>query len=229
MSDTVPNHIGFILDGNRRWAKQNNLPTLEGHRRGSKVFEEVALHAFKRGVKNVSGFVFSSENWNRTDEEVGYLMNLVVKAVEDYLETFHREGIKIVILGRRNGLRSKVLKAIKKAEETTVNNSKGTLGLCFNYGGKEEIVDAVKNIVNSNLSVDEIDITTLDDNMYCPEMPNIDLLIRTSGEKRLSGFMMWRMAYAELHFIDKYWPDYSAQDLDEAIDCYGDRERRFGC
>ncbi|MFO0920520.1 MAG: polyprenyl diphosphate synthase [Candidatus Saccharimonadales bacterium] len=228
MSGIVPNHIGFILDGNRRWAQEHNLLTLEGHRRGAEVFEEIALYSFKRGIKNVTGFVFSTENWQRTDEEVGYLMNLVVKAVENYLETFHEEGIRIVILGRRDGLRAKVLRAIKKAEEKTAKNTTGTLGLCFNYGGQNEIVDAVKSIVSDSMKPEDIDVTTVSNNLYAPELPDVDLVVRTSGEKRLSGFMMWRCAYAELSFCDKYWPDYSKGDLDEALKVYGASNRRFG-
>jgi undecaprenyl diphosphate synthase len=229
MSQTIPTHIGFILDGNRRWSKENNLPTLEGHKRGSEVFQDVALHAFKKGVKNVTGFVFSSENWQRTDEEVGYLMGLVVKAVENYLDTFNKEGIKIVVLGRRDGLRAKVLKAIKKAEETTANNANGTLGLCFNYGGQDEIVDAVKQIVKSNVDPQKIDRDLISNYMYGSELPDLDLIIRTSGEQRTSGFMLWRSTYAEMMFNDKYWPAYSREDLDKDLKCYADRERRFGC
>ncbi len=223
-----PVHLGFILDGNRRWAKEQGLPTLEGHKRGSEVFQEIALHAFKRGVTCVSGFVFSTENWQRTEEEVGYLMRLVSKAVDNYLETFHAEGIKIVILGRRDGLRARVLKSIQKAEETTKNNTKGTLALCFNYGGKDEIVDAVKQIVDSGLDSSQISTETVSENLYHPELPDIDMLIRTSGEQRLSGFMLWRAAYAELYFCNKFWPAFTTEDLDKVLECYGSRERRFG-
>jgi len=230
MSETaiMPTHVGFILDGNRRWAKEQGLPTLEGHKQGSEVFKEIALHAFERGVQYVSGFVFSTENWKRTEEEVGYLMGLVSNAVENYLDTFHKEGVRIVILGRRDGLRNKVLKAIQKAEETTKENTRGTLALCLNYGGQDEIVDAVKNIVESGLGSSLVTAEIVDQNIYAPQIPPLDLLIRTSGEQRTSGFMLWRAAYAELYFCDKYWPSFSVSDLDGALDCYGYRERRFG-
>lgn len=230
MSETViaPTHVGFILDGNRRWAKEQGLPTLEGHQQGSEVFKEIALHAFERGVQYVSGFVFSSENWKRTEEEVGYLMGLVTKAVENYLDTFHKEGVRIVILGRRDGLRNKVLKAIQKAEEATKDNTKGTLALCFNYGGQDELVDAVKQIVESGVDSSDITPEFIQKNLYAPEVPPIDLMIRTSGEQRTSGFMLWRAAYAELYFCNKYWPSFTIEDLDGALDCYGARERRFG-
>ncbi len=226
MSEAIPNHLGIILDGNRRWATKNNLPLLEGHKKGAQVFEELALHAFNRGVKFVTGYVFSTENWQRTDEEVGYLMALVSKAVEDYLDVFHKEGIRIVILGRRDGLRSKVLKAITRAEETTADNTKGMLALCFNYGGQEEIVDSVNSMIAEG--VREISKKDIEDNLYGPDLPNVDLLIRTSGEQRTSGFMLWRSPYAELYFSDVLWPDFTTSDLDNAFVSYSNRERRFG-
>ncbi len=228
MSDemALPTHIGIILDGNRRWAKEQGMPTLEGHRQGAEVFREVALHGFHQGIKNITGYIFSTENWQRTEEEVGYLMNLVTKAVESYLDTFHKEGIRIVILGRRDGLRAKVLQAIKQAEDKTRNNSKGTLALCFNYGGQEEIADAVQ----SALSNKETEITpdTISKYLYQPGIPPLDLVIRTSGEQRISGFMLWRAAYAELYFTDTFWPAFTSDDLDKAIATYVKRERRFG-
>lgn len=228
MSEVIPAHIGFILDGNRRWATEQGLATLEGHRQGSENFRIIALEAFRRGVHYVSGYVFSSENWQRTEEEVGYLMSLVSKAVEDYLETFHNEGVKIIVLGRRDGLRSKVLKAITRAEEVTKDNTKGTLALCFNYGGKQEIVDAVTLAAEKGENMNMINKITLDKYIYHPEVPAMDLLIRTSGEQRLSGFMLWRSTYAELYFSDKYWPAFDADDLEHALDWYINRERRLG-
>lgn len=227
-SQSVPAHIGFILDGNRRWARENGLKTLEGHKKGLENLNEIAKYSFKRGVTFVSAYVFSIENWKRTEEEVGYLMSLVTKALDDYLDTFHEEGIKIVILGRRDGLRSKVLKAINKAEETTCNNTNGTIGLCFNYGGQEEIADAVQRIIS--LKPDTKDVTTelISSYIYGPEIPPIDLVIRTSGEQRLSGFMLWRASYAELLFTNKHWPAFTTNDLDESLEWYANRERRFG-
>lgn len=226
MSDvTLPQHVGIILDGNRRWAKQQGLPALEGHRRGSAVFKDIALHAFECGVHNVTAYVFSHENWERTDEEVGYLMQLVIKAVEQYLNEFEERGIKLVILGRRDGLRQKVLNAIKRAEDKTKDNTKGTLALCFNYGGRQEIVDAAQQVVDAGNSLTPQSISSA---LYQPEVPDLDLVIRTSGEQRLSGFMLWRAAYAELYFSDKMWPAFTAADFDEALQAYADRERRFG-
>lgn len=224
--DRKLSHLGIILDGNRRWAKENNVPTLEGHRRGMEVFKDVSLAAFDNGIEFVSAYIFSTENWNRTKEEVSYLMNLVIKAVERHLDTFHKAGIRLVHLGSRENLNKSVLDAIDRSVEKTKANTKGTLALCFNYGGKEEISDAV----NAAMKDGKKHITPVDieQNLYAKDIPEIDLVIRTSGEQRLSGFMLWRAAYAEFLFIEKYWPDFTAEDLKGAIDCYQDRERRFG-
>lgn len=229
MSDQViPTHVGLILDGNRRWAKERGLPTLEGHRQGAETFRKISLTAFDRGVKYVSAYTFSTENWQRTEEEVGYLMKLLIKAVEKHLKSFHEAGIKVVVLGRREGLDKNVLKAIEKTEQLTRNNTRGTLALCFNYGGKAEIVDAVKKIVASGAAPNDVDVDTLTANMYSPEVPEIDLLIRTSGERRTSGFMLYRSEYAELYFTDTMWPDFDESELDKAITDYTQRKRRFG-
>ncbi len=222
------NHVGVILDGNRRWAKQQGIPTLEGHRRGAEVFKDISLAAFDKGVKYLSAFIFSTENWTRTEEEVSYLMKLVVKAVEKYLEEFHRRGIKIVVIGSRNEIHEAVLKAIKKTEDRTKNNTAGTLVLCFNYGGQQEIIDATKKILAENHPPEEVTTELFEQNLYSPEIPPVDLLIRTSGEQRTSGFMLWRAAYAELLFSEKLWPDYTVNDFDEALSDFNKRQRRFG-
>lgn len=225
---SVPIHLGLILDGNRRWAKARGLPTLEGHRQGAETFKTISLAAFDRGVKVVSAYVFSTENWSRTEEEVGYLMKLVIKAVERHLKVFHKAGIKIVLLGRREGLEDAVLKAIERAELQTKDNTRGTLALCFNYGGREELVDAVKSVVSDGLKPEEITADTIQQHLYHPEVPDIDLLIRTSGEHRTSGFMFYRSEYAELYFTDTMWPDFDEAALDKALNDYARRQRRFG-
>lgn len=227
MSDisSVPAHVGIILDGNRRWAKQQGLPTLEGHRRGAETFKEIALHAFEKGVGTVSAYIFSNENWQRTEEEVGYLMQLVIKAVDQYLDEFHERGIKVVILGRREGLRKKVVESIVHTESKTADNTGGTLALCFNYGGQEEIADAAAQLAATK---QEITSENLSLAMYKPEVPNLDLIIRTSGEQRLSGFMLWRSPYAELYFTPTLWPAFTPADFDFALTDYANRQRRFG-
>jgi undecaprenyl diphosphate synthase len=229
MTDTIlPTHLGLILDGNRRWAKANGLPTLEGHRQGAEVFREIALAAFEKGVSYLTAYVFSNENWSRTEEEVDYLMKLVIRATEKYLDTFHKAGIRVVTLGRRDNISQDVIDSIERTEAKTKDNTEGTLALCFNYGGQEELVDAAKSLVTQGLSPSDITVDVLRSGLYHPEIPDIDLLIRTSGEHRVSGFMLYRTAYSELYFTDKYWPDFNSKDLDEALAAYTQRERRYG-
>jgi len=222
----VPRHLGIILDGNRRWAKAQGLKTLEGHQRGAEVFREIVYAAFDRGVSYVSAFVFSTENWQRTQEEVSYLMGLVLKVIDKYLDEFHQKGIKILILGSQEGLDKKTTAALAQTVEKTANNTNGTVALCFNYGGQQEIIDAIKQLPDDQ----KVDLTPdkFEQYLYSNEVPSVDLLIRTSGENRTSGFMLWRAAYAELMFIDKFWPDFTIADLDNVLADYAKRNRRFG-
>ena len=226
--ESVPKHLGLILDGNRRWAKSKGLPTVEGHRQGAEALKTVALAAFNKGIKYVSVYAFSTENWQRTEDEVGYLMKLLVKAVEKHLQTFDDAGIKIVVLGNRDGLDKSVLAALTRTEAKTQNNDGGTLALCFNYGGTQELVEAVQSIVASGIDAKSIDSKTIAGALYVPEVPDIDLLVRTSGEHRTSGFMLYRAAYAELYFTDTLWPDFDEVALDSALSEYAQRQRRFG-
>lgn len=221
----LPNHVGIILDGNRRWAKARGLPSLEGHRQGGEVFKQIVGHAFNSGINYVSAYVFSAENSGRSRKEVSYLMDLVTQAVGQYLEEFDERGIKIVILGRRSGLRRRVLAAIKRAEQQTMSNTNGTLALCFNYGGHEEIVDAANQLLDETRPITP---ENLYQTMYEPDIPDIDLIIRTSGEQRLSGFMLWRASYAELFFSPVMWPAFTTDDFDSAINDYKNRTRRLG-
>lgn len=221
-----PEHVGIILDGNRRWAKKSGTDSLRGHQQGSEVFKKVSLHLFERGIKYVSAYIFSVENWRRKSEEIDYLMFLLIKAVEMHLDEYHRRGIRIKILGSRETIKPAVLKAIERTEGKTANNSFGTLALCFNYGGKQELVDAAKSVIAAGEDISEESIGR---HLYAPEVPEIDLLVRTSGEQRLSGFMMWRAQYAELLFEQKLWPDVKVADVDSWIDEYNKRSRRFGC
>lgn len=227
-ASTKPFHVGIVLDGNRRWAKARGLPTLEGHRQGAENFKDIALKAFGKGVTHLSAFVFSTENWSRTKEEVGYLMKLVVKATEKYLADFHRAGIKILVMGERGKLEKSVLQAIERTEAKTAANTGGTLVLCFNYGGQQEIVHAVREIIRQHIPAASVNAETIATNLYCPEVPPLDLMIRTSGEQRTSGFQLWRAAYSELAFTDKLWPDFTEQDLDTILADYRKRSRRFG-
>lgn len=223
----LPKHVGLILDGNRRWAKEQGLDTLKGHQRGAELFKKISLHLFEKGVNFVTAYVFSTENWQRKAEEVDYLMRLVIKAFEMHLEDYNKKGIRIKILGSREKLRKDVLKAVERTEEKTANNTNGTLAICFNYGGKQEIVEAVRELVSSGEEVTE---QAISDHVYAgSEIPDIDLIVRTSGEQRLSGFMTWRAQYAELLFEQKYWPAVTEKDADMWLDEYAKRQRRFGC
>ena len=224
----VPRHVGIILDGNRRWARENNISPLEGHSHGLKRVEQVAREAFKLGVETLSLFVFSTENWHRTPREVNHLMKLFTRYFKRESLRLIKEGFRLKIAGRDNGLSDEIKRAIAKIEDMSAKNEGPTVVLCFNYGGQVEILDMVKNIVKKGLKPDKIDMQTLQDELYLPEVPDLDLVIRTSGEQRLSGFQLWRTAYAEMLFVDKYWPDFTPLDLRSAIGAYCRRNRRFG-
>lgn len=227
-SSSVPNHIGFILDGNRRWARDQGLPTLEGHRKGYDTLKTIAEAAFDKGVKFVSAFVFSTENWSRSKDEVDYLMNLAMKiAVKDSKEMI-KENIKIVVMGIEDKVPPKLIKAWRDAEEDSKNNTGGTLALCFNYGGTRELVDATRAIITEGTKPEDVNDDMIAQHLYHPEVPDIDLMIRTSGEMRISNFMLWRVRYAELYFSDKHWPAFSKEDFDMALEEFSRRNRRFG-
>ncbi|MFY9228454.1 MAG: polyprenyl diphosphate synthase [Candidatus Microsaccharimonas sp.] len=224
----IPRHVGYIIDGNRRWAKKHGLPTYEGHLAGYNAVKEVAFATLEQGVQFMSVYVFSSENWKRSQEEVKALMSLVLRLFTTDSKMFDENNIKLKVLGMREGLDTKIVKAIDKLEERTKNNTAGTLAVCMNYGGQREIVDAVKKIVQSGIDADKIDETLIAENLYGSEVPPVDVIIRTSGEKRLSNFMLWRSAYSELIFMDKMWPDMTKDDVTAIIKEYSRRHRRFG-
>lgn len=227
-SITVPVHLGLILDGNRRWARDQGLPTLEGHRKGYENLKTIARHAFEKGVKYVSAYIFSTENWDRSKEEVDYLMSLAMKiAIKDSKELI-KENIKIVVLGVEEKVPPKLIKAWRDTEEDSKNNTGGVLALCFNYGGTREITDAVQAIVTSGISANEVTEEVIAEHLYHPEIPDVDLMVRTSGEQRLSNFMLWRMRYAEMYFAPMHWPALTTADLDDAFTEYTNRNRRFG-
>lgn len=230
MSDSsiIPAHVGFILDGNRRWAKQQGLPAFEGHRLGFENLKTVTEHAFKKGVKYVSAYIFSTENWNRAREEVDYLMGLALKIATKDAKQLIKKNVRVVVLGVHDNVPPKVSKALRQAEADSENNTGGTLALCFNYGGLREITDAVKSIITSGTAAQDVTQETISQHLYHPEVPAVDLLIRTSGEKRISNFMLWRAAYAELYFTNTYWPDFGIIELDKALNQYTKRNRRFG-
>jgi undecaprenyl diphosphate synthase len=225
---TVPRHIGFIMDGNRRWATERGLAAFRGHEAGVDALERVADACFDAGVQYMTAYTFSIENWSRTKEEVNFLMGLVTKILTKYVKKFNQKGIRIEIIGTREKLSKKVIAAIESAEESTKTNTRGTLALCFNYGGRQEIVDTLRNIVSSGVDIATITAENVVDYLYKPHIPPCDLIVRTSGENRLSGFMMPRSEYAELVFDTKYWPDLDARDVSGYIAEFTSRTRRFG-
>ena len=224
----MPAHLGLILDGNRRWARERGLQPFEGHRRGYLRLKNIAIASFDRGIKYVSAFVFSTENWNRSDSEVAYLMDLLQWVASYETRNLHKKNVKVKFIGLKSGLRPEIVKAIEKAESLTSQNTHGTLILCLNYGGQQEIADAAASLISNGTKASEVTPELIAKHLYDPSLPPIDLIIRTSGEQRLSGFMLWSAAYAELKFVLKNWPAFTVADLDAALTDYAKRERRYG-
>ncbi len=218
-------HLGIIADGNRRWAKERGLPSIEGHKKGLDVIEELVEAAAKSGIKYLTFYVFSTENWGRKESEVSYIMNLAESRILKYAESMRENNSKMVILGSKNHVSPKLLAAIEEAEKITAGCDGITVGFCFNYGGELEIADAANAVVSSGA---EITPETIRKHLYHPEIPVLDMVVRTSGEKRISGFMLWRASYAEFMFMEKYFPDMGAADIKKILEEYNNRNRRFG-
>ena len=223
--DKIPNHIGFIMDGNRRWAKTHGLPTYEGHLAGYNRVKDVVRASVDAGVKYVSFYAFSTENWDRTEKEISYLMKLFMRMFTSDLDEVVGENVRIVIAGTDERLDKKVIQAARDAEAKTAGNTRATVMLCFNYGGQKEIVDAVKKLAASGEEISEEGISK---HLYAPDVPPCDIIVRTSGEQRLSNFMLWRAAYSELMFVDQHWPDMGPNDVKDVIKEYNSRSRRYG-
>ncbi len=230
--ENLPQHIAIIMDGNRRWAKAKGLPVAFGHKEGAKTLEKIVRYAKKVGIKYITVYAFSTENWKRNEEEVSTLMNLMQSYLDDYSKRADSENIKVNILGSRQKLSEKMINSVEKCMEKTKNNTGITFNIALNYGGRDEIVKAVKNIAqkvqNDEMKLEDITEQTISDNLYTKNQPDPDLLIRTSGEIRLSNFLPWQLVYAEFVFIEKNWPDFNEKDLDEAIEIYQKRNRKFG-
>lgn len=225
--EIIPNHVAIIMDGNGRWAKKRNLPRSLGHKAGSENLKKLGLHIFKRGVRVLSVYAFSTENFKRSPEEIDYLMNLFVKNFKKELKVFAENNIRVVFSGRKEPLRSDVLEAMDEVVEATKENTGGIFNICLNYGSQYEIVDAVKRIVSEKRDVSELTPKEFEKYLY-QELPPIDFLIRTSGEYRLSNFMMYQLAYAEFYFTDCLFPDFDDKKFDEALQIFQNRDRRFG-
>ncbi|MDR2336754.1 MAG: di-trans,poly-cis-decaprenylcistransferase [Candidatus Nomurabacteria bacterium] len=220
-------HVGYIVDGNRRWAKARGLPSIQGHKKGFEVLKEIVEVTFERGVKFVTAFIFSTENWNRSKEEVDYLMHLFESYFDREVKKLHKKDIRVVFLGSRTkNVSKKLVGLMEKGEELTKNNRSGTLGLCFNYGGQLEIAEACQKIVDSG--VKKVTTKLIDKYIYHAEIPPMDMLVRTSGEQRISNFMLWRISYAEMMWVEKFWPDMAVGDVDAILNEYASRQRRHG-
>ena len=224
--ETKIRHLGIIMDGNRRWAKTRGLPPFEGHRAGYKKIEEMLNWCRDAGIKVLTLFAFSTENWQRPKEEVDFLMKLFLLTLTRDIKKLHKNNVCVRVIGRREGLPEKLKEAVKKSEEMTKNNDGGTLNLAINYGGRPELVDAFKKIIANPPK--EITEETISENLYTADLPDPDLIIRTSGEQRLSGFLLWQSAYSELLFINHHWPEFSKEDFDAALADFINRQRRFG-
>ena len=230
--ENLPKHIAIIMDGNRRWAKAKGKSTSYGHKEGAKTLEKVVRHANKIGLEYITVYAFSTENWKRAEEEVKALMLLFQTYLDDYSKRADTENIKVQIIGNISGLSPKMQESIKKCMKRTEKNTGTTFNIALNYGGRDEIIHAVKNIAekvkNNEINIEDITEQTISDNLYTANQPDPDLLIRTSGEIRLSNFLPWQLVYTEFVFVDKMWPDFSEEDLDNTIEIYQKRNRKFG-
>ena len=227
----IPHHLAIIMDGNRRWAKEKGLSAFEGHRQGLKIVERIGEWCIKQGVKILTLYAFSTENWNRSRVEVDMLMKLFSRALNlrnSYMKNLHKNGIKLCVFGQKERLSKKLQKLITKAEESTKNNKKGILNLAISYGGRAEILEAVKKIIKKKISPKEIDEKCFEENLWTAGIPAPDLIIRTGGEMRLSGFLLWQAAYTEFYFCKRYWPAFTEKDLNQALEEYDKRKRSFG-
>lgn len=229
---TLPNHIAIIMDGNGRWAKQKGLMRAFGHESGTKSVKTTVENCAKLGIKNLTLFAFSTENWNRPKLEVDTLMQLLVSSLRKEISALQENNIKLNAIGNLTNLPTKVQKELNEVIHKTSNNSRMTLTLALSYGAREELIQVVKKIAhkvkNNIISEDSIDESIINQHLYTHNLPDVDLVIRTSGEHRVSNFLLWQIAYAEFYFIDVLWPDFSEKHLYEAIINYQKRERRFG-
>lgn len=221
-------HIAIIMDGNRRWAKEKFLPSAMGHQKGVDSLRNTMRLFDKFGIKYLTVYAFSTENWNRKKEEVEFLMGLLAKTLLNELDDMHQENVKITFLGDISKLNKNLIEIVEKAQEKTQNNTGVNLNIAFNYGSRDEIVNAVKSIVEQGLSPDEITEQTITDRLYTKNIPDPDLLIRTGGEKRISNYLLWQLAYSEIYVTDAYWPEFGKEELIKAILEFEKRNRRFG-
>ena len=230
--DKLPEHVAIIMDGNGRWARKHKLSVSKGHRQGTETLREIIRHTDDLGIKALSRYAFSTENWKRSEEEVAALMHLILDFFASEIDELDAKNVRILILGDKSGLPEKQRETLKEAERRTEKNTGLRLNIAVNYGGRAELVKAAREIamlaVNGSLPVDAITEETISDHLYTRGQPDVDLLIRTSGEQRLSNFLLYQNAYAEFVFPEILWPDFTVHDYDLALDAYAHRERRFG-
>lgn len=228
----LPNHVALIMDGNGRWAQRRGLPRSAGHRAGAENFKKIVRYASSRGIRYLSIYAFSTENWNRPKEEVGTLITLFIQYLDEALRDFVGENIRVLFSGEREPLPPKLQELMGRVEDTSRDKTGMTLIVCLNYGGRCELKDAVRvlarQVRDGALQPDEIEEETISGALYCPEVPDPDVIVRPSGEYRLSNFLLWQSAYSELVFMDVLWPDFTPDRFDEAIAAYQKRNRRFG-
>ncbi|HEY8807010.1 MAG TPA: polyprenyl diphosphate synthase [Candidatus Limnocylindria bacterium] len=226
--NAIPRHIAIVMDGNRRWARGHHLPAIAGHRQGVETIRRTVRAARDRGVEYVTLYSFSTENWKRDPDEVGGLMKLLEETIRRETPTLVQDGVRLRIIGRLSELSDGVRRAMDESARATDAGTNGTMTIAFNYGGRAEIVDAVKRLVADGVPADRIDEQAIAARLYAPEHPDPDLLIRTGGELRVSNFLLWEVAYAEMWATDVLWPDFAVEHLDAALTSYARRERRFG-
>ena len=230
--ENLPKHIAIIMDGNRRWAKAKKLPIAMGHKEGAKTLEKIVRHANKLGIEYLTVYAFSTENWKRAEDEVKSLMLLLQSYIEEYSKRANSENIKVQFLGDTSAFSEKMQIGIKNCIERTKNNTGVVFNIALNYGGRAEIIRAIKEISNkvkeNEIQIEDIDEELVSKNLYTNGMPDPDLLIRTSGEIRLSNFLPWQLVYTEFLFVKKNWPDFLEKDLEDAIEVYQKRTRKFG-
>ena len=230
--DKLPEHVAIIMDGNGRWARKHKLSVSKGHRQGTETLREIIRHTDDLGIQALSLYAFSTENWKRSEEEVAALMQLILDFFASEIDELDAKNVRILILGDKSGLPEKQRETLKEAERRTEKNTGLRLNIAVNYGGRAELVKAAREIamlaVNGSLPVDAITEETISDHLYTRGQPDVDLLIRTSGEQRLSNFLLYQNAYAEFVFPEILWPDFTVHDYDLALDAYAHRERRFG-
>lgn len=230
--ENLPKHIAIIMDGNRRWAKDRGLKTRDGHKAGAQALEDISKFCNKIGIKYLTVYAFSTENWKRSKEEVGALMAILRMHLDSFLKEKDKQNIKIKIAGDINGLTKSLKKSIEKAVEVTKNNTGLTLNIAFNYGGRPEILKAIKEIAKdikeNKINIEDINEELVSNHLYTAGQPDPDLLIRTSRELRTSNFLPWQLVYTEFYFPEKHWPEFGEEDLLEAIRVYQKRNRRFG-